>query len=140
MPMGLDRLESLEVEDRLDQPGAGRIAIEDGEQVDPDRLGDRGIVPQHFAKGLLEESSRNIVKSEPGCDPVQDGVFQLFVVEHIGVGERRQAGFGRQHRARLGSHARKDRLAGCELDDLSGYALHHYASPRRAETPAPRPI
>ena len=67
-PMRLDRVKPLEIEYRLDQPRAGRIAIDHRCDVGAEGLRNRRIGSDRLEIGLLDKIARKGLVPEPrGC-------------------------------------------------------------------------
>ncbi len=58
--VGLDRMEALEIQHRLDQPVGGRIAVEHGQHVRADRPHDRGVGAERLGEGVAEQMRGNL--------------------------------------------------------------------------------
>ena len=95
-PVGLDGMEALEVENRLEEAGAGGIPIQDRRNVGAERLADRRILLERFQEGLLEEIGRERPVAEPPGDPVDDRGFEGLVQDRA-HGEACQRRFVMNH-------------------------------------------
>ena len=86
----LDGVEALEVEHRLDEAGAGRVAVGDGEEVGAEGVADGGIGRERLAEGLADEVGRERRVAEPRRDAVGHRGFEGVVVEDHRQDEARQ--------------------------------------------------
>src|SRR6185295_20370672 len=64
-PVGDERVEAFEVEQRLDIAAAGGIAIEHGGQVSAKGAPQLGLFAQHLRKGLADQAGIDIGMIEP---------------------------------------------------------------------------
>ena len=133
--MRLDRVKTLEVEQRLDEARAGGVAVEHRQDVDPERLADSGIVAREFREGLDQQHRRDVAVIEPRRDTVDHRGFQAVVVENRRQHQLRQRRLAAQDLVRLRPHARKQRIGAADLDDFGALALPH-----DLKTPHPRRV
>ena len=77
----LDRVEALEVEHRLEEAGAGRIAVRDRDEVGAEGVADGGIVREHLAEDLADQVGRARRMVEARRDAMDDRRFEGLVVE-----------------------------------------------------------
>ena len=89
--IGLQGVEALEIEHRLDQPHARGIAIGDGHDVGAERLADRRIARDRIVEDLADQRGGDIGVVEPRGDAMGDRAFERLVVEDGGHQERRRA-------------------------------------------------
>ena len=102
--MRRDRMEALEIEHRLDEPRAGGIAVQCGENVGAKGRADRRLAGNDVEIGLADELGRDLVMAEPRRKPLDDRRLQAGLIED---GRRDPAG-----NMRLAAHD----LLGLELD------------------------
>ncbi|MND72560.1 hypothetical protein D3C80_641140 [compost metagenome] len=93
-PMGqamrLDRMEPLEIEHRLQEAQACRIAIVKCLDIDPEDGTPFRPVIQHFHECLTQQNRLQIRMIETLADPVNDTFFQGTMVQHGGIEKRRK--------------------------------------------------
>ena len=65
--MRLDGVETLEIEQRLDEAHAGRIAVGDRDDVGAERLPDGGVAREDFEIGLADQVARQVLMVEPSA-------------------------------------------------------------------------
>ena len=75
-PIGLQRLEALEVEQRLHHPEAGGIAVGDRHDVGAKRLADRRVAGDRLGEGLADQRRGNVRIVEARGDPMGDRALQ----------------------------------------------------------------
>jgi hypothetical protein len=116
--MRLDRVKPLEIEHRLDQPRAGRIAVDHGGNVGAEGLGDRGIARDGVEIGLLDEIARKGLVCEPGAQPVDNRRFKRFLIEDRRKDKTGDVRLVTNGVLRLGAHTREHRIGAGKRDDL----------------------
>ena len=79
--IGLQRLKSFEIEERLHHPHAGGIAISDRHDVRMKGLADRRVARDRLDEGLADQRGRQVAMIEPRGDTVRDRTFKRIVVE-----------------------------------------------------------
>ncbi len=92
--IGLKRVKALEIEQRVDQAGAGRVAVVDGRKVGPD---DRRVFRLPFSdceKCLADEIRVDVIVIQALGEAMADGVLKPAVIEDVRKHERRQLGLG----------------------------------------------
>jgi len=128
----LDRVKPLEVEDRLDEARARRVAIEHGEKVGVERFGEARVVGGDLAVGLADQVARHVGMGEPRRNAVDDDALQRLVVEDRRVDEAGDLGLAADDVLRFARHASEDGIVLCEGDDVAlGFADHETFRRRR---------
>ncbi|GAB5375849.1 MAG: hypothetical protein AcusKO_23110 [Acuticoccus sp.] len=87
-------MKPLEVEERLDQPLARRVAVEHGQHVDAEDVGKIGLVVERVAEGVADMRRRQRRVGQPAGNALGDRILQGRLVEHHLVhqsGQRRLA-------------------------------------------------
>jgi hypothetical protein len=79
--IGLDRLEPLEVQERLEKPVAGRIAIVDRHDIGPRRVAKGGFVLVGFVRHLAQDLFGHLARGQFLRQPVGQRAFQLRMVQ-----------------------------------------------------------
>src|SRR6185437_16747390 len=79
--IGLDRLEALEIEQRLDRPVAGGIALEGGGEIGTCRGSDFGPRGQRFAKSLADEVGRDVGMVEPLGKAMRQRILEAVIAQ-----------------------------------------------------------
>jgi hypothetical protein len=79
--IGLDRLEPLEIEERLEKPVAGRIAVVDRHDIGPRRLAKGGSVLVGFVGHLAQDLLRHLAGGQFLRQPVGQRAFQPAMVQ-----------------------------------------------------------
>ena len=85
--MRLDGVEAFEIQQRLEIAVRGRIAVDGGDEIRPERLADRRLVLERVRIGLADQLAGNIRAIEAVRDAMDDGGLQRIVVEDRGVDE-----------------------------------------------------
>ena len=80
-PVGLQGVEALEIEHRLDQPLAGRIAVGEGENVGAHRLAHRRIAGDEVEEVLADQIAGKIRMGEARGEAMADRLLQSGVIE-----------------------------------------------------------
>ena len=80
--MGLDGVEALEIEHRLDEAVGRRVAVEGRDDVGAERLADLGLIFQRIGIGLPDQFARHVVMIEPFGDAVDDRGFERVVMQN----------------------------------------------------------
>ena len=129
--MGLDRMETLEVEHRLHEPRAGRVAIVDGLNIDAQDRGPFRPVAHHRLEGLAQNNRRNIRVIQPLADAVDHTIFQRRVAQHCRMKESREHGIAIGGQPGFVPQAVPNRIHGLDgfgLEDV--VVCDHCRSPR----------
>jgi hypothetical protein len=79
--IGLDGLEPLEIEKRLEKPVAGRIAVVDGHDIGPRRLAKRGFVGVGFIRHLAQDLLGHLARGQFLRQPIGQRAFQFAMVQ-----------------------------------------------------------
>jgi hypothetical protein len=109
-PMGLDRMEALEVEHRLEEAVGGGIAIDRRHDVGTERGAERRLILQRALVGLPDQLRRHLRVIEPLGDPVHDRGLERVVVQDGREDEGRELGLAPHHLLGLTADARPDRI------------------------------
>jgi hypothetical protein len=109
-PVGLQGVEALEVEHRLEQPVAGRIAVEHRDHVGTEAEPDRRIVGDGRVEGLDDQLGRQCGMGQAAGDAMGDRLLEAALVQHIGEDEAGQRRLGGDRRLGLAAQARPDRV------------------------------
>ena len=80
-PMGLDGVEALVVEHRLDEAVRRRIAVDGRHDVGAERFADRRLVLERVGIGLADQLAGDVGMVEPLGDAMHDRRFQRVVVQ-----------------------------------------------------------
>ncbi len=109
-PVGLDRMEALEIEHRHQEPVARRVAVVIGLDVDTNRRVPLRRLAHHHRIGLADQIRADIGMIEPFREAMDDRTLEAVVVENGGIEKRRQKriAFNRLHR--LAPDRRPDRI------------------------------
>ena len=90
-PMGLDGVEALVVEHRLDQAIGRRIAVGGRHEVGAEGFADRGNVLERVGIGLPDQFARHRGMVEPIGQPMDDRRFERVVVQDGRIDEGARA-------------------------------------------------
>ena len=88
-------MKALEIEQRLHQPQARGIAVDDRDHVGAERDADRGVARDHVLVGLTDQRAGRVAMVEPLGDAMDDGVLQRVVIENSRHQERGERGIAR---------------------------------------------
>ena len=80
--MGLQRVEALEVEQRVDETRGRGIAVVDRHQVGAEGIAEIGVVAQRLVIGLPDQITRQRRMVETPGDAVNHRIFQPLVMQH----------------------------------------------------------
>src|SRR6478736_3378760 len=136
--MGLDRVEALEVEHRLEKPIGGGVAVQRRDDICTKGIADRRLVFERVGVGLADQFGRDLWTIETLGHAVNDRRLQRVVMQNRRIDERRQLGLASCDLLGLTTDARPDRVyliqpSGSHL--LLGHdrlrTLHH---PRKPST------
>ena len=105
-----------------------RVAIDGGDDVRPERLGNGRIVLERIRIGLADQLAGNVGPIEPLGDAVDHRGFERIVVENRGIDEGRKLRLGAGDGLRLVADAFPYRVDPIELEPC--LMLRHDASGR----------
>ena len=123
--IGLQGLEALEVEQRLQHSEAGRVAVGDRDDVGAKRFADRRIAIDRLRVGLADEGRRNVRIVQPRGDPEDDRALQRVMVQDGGHQEGRELGLAPDRLFGFLTDAREQRIVAGEPDDAGSRTLRH---------------
>jgi len=89
-PVRLQRVEALEVEERLDETLAGRVAVEHGGKVGLETQADFGRCARRALERLQDQRLRDDVVLQPRGDAVEHRGFEARLVQDRVQEQRRQ--------------------------------------------------
>ena len=136
--MGLDRVEALEVEHRLEKPIGGGVAVQRRDDICTKGIADRRLVFERVGVGLADQFGRDLRTIKTLGNAVNDRRLQRVVMQNRRIDERRELGLAPCDLLGLATDARPDRVyliqpSGSHL--LLGHdrlrTLHH---PRKPST------
>ena len=78
-------MKALEVENGLQQPIAGGVAVEHGEQIGPNRRAYLRGAGHMFGEGLTNDWIRRFRAIEPLRETVADNAFQAVLGQHRAI-------------------------------------------------------
>jgi len=123
----LKGMKAFEIQERVDQPVAGRIAVVNRRQVDAERGSKLGVAVEDAQERLPDEVGVHIVVTKALGEPVADGVFELAVIEDIRADERGQLRLPPDDILRFGANLIPHRIAGwhfsCPL--AAAFSIQH---------------
>ena len=122
--VGLQRMKTLEVEQRVDETRGRGIAVIDRHHIGPESIPDVGILAQRLVIGLANEIARQRRMIEPVGEAMHHGVFQPIVVQHGRIDKGGQLGLAANDVFRLGPHAIPDRIERRQLRTLRSDLMH----------------
>ena len=128
-PMGLDGVEALVVEHRLDEAAGRRIAVEGGDDVGAEDFADRRLIVERVAIGLADQVAGHVGIAEPFADAVDHRRFQRVVVQDVLVDEGGKLRLAARDVLRLTADARPDRIDLVEALGRPRLKLSHIGSP-----------
>ena len=108
--MGHERMESLEVQKRLDVTRAGRVPVVDGGEIGAEGRAQLRPALQHLGEGLSNQPGVHIGVVETLCEAMTDRIFEPFMRQDGGVDEPAQRAFGHGHGFRFLADRRPDRI------------------------------
>src|SRR5262249_21470542 len=121
--MGLDGMESFEIQHRLEVAVRGGIAIDGRDEIRPERLANRRLVLERVRIGLADQLAGNVRPIEPVRDAVDDRRLERIVMEDRGVNEGRKLRLVPGDVLGFAADALPNRVDGVEL--AAGRMLSH---------------
>lgn len=115
--VGLQGMEALEIEHRLDQPVAGRVTIEHGGDVGAKALGDLAVIRDRLVESLGDQLGRQRRMAEARGDAMGDRRLEARLVHHRREDEAGQRRLGRDRLFGFAAQARPDRVDPVEPGD-----------------------
>jgi hypothetical protein len=109
-PVGDQRVEAFEVEERLDIAMAGGIAIEDGRQIGPEDLSDLGLLRQHIMERLADQGRIHVRMIEALRQAMADRIIETIMREDRRVDEAAELTFRLDNILRFCPNRRPDRI------------------------------
>ena len=109
-PVGLDGVEAFEVQQRLERPGAGGIAVHDRADIGAESFAERRIVRESLVKGLLDDVGGKRRVIETRGDPMSDRRVETRLVEDRAQGKACKRRLLGDHRLRLAPQPVPDRI------------------------------
>ncbi len=108
--MGLQRVETLEVEQGIDEARGCRIAIVDGDEVGAEGVANVGRIAQRLVIGLADQITRQRGMIEPLGDAMHHRILEALMMQHGGIDEGRQFRLAPENVFRLAADAIPDRI------------------------------
>src|SRR6266478_3851040 len=108
--MGLQRMKTLEVEQRVDEARGRGIAVVDRHQIGPESIPDVGILAQRLVIGLANQIARQRRMIEALGEAMHYRVLQPVVMQHGRIDKRGQLAFAANDVFRLVTDAIPDRI------------------------------
>jgi hypothetical protein len=108
--MSLDRVETLEVEQRIDEARSRRIAVIDGHHVGAKDVAEVGLVAQRILVGLADQVTGELGMIEALGDPMDDRILEPLMMQYGRVDEGRKFRLAPDDVFRLLPHMRPDRV------------------------------
>ena len=129
--MGLQRVKTLEVEQRIDEARGCGIAVVDCDQVGAERIAEIGFVAQRLVKGLADQVARQRRMIEPLGDPMDHRILEALVMQHGRIDEGSKLGLATDDVLRLAPDAVPDRIERGELRTLRIDLMHCHDCSRK---------
>ena len=108
--IGLQRLEALEEQDRLQEPVTGRVAVMHGNQIGARRRPQIGVGRMGGVGDFAQDLLAHLARGELQRKPVGERVFQRGMVQKAGMDQPAEQGFGPHRRLGLGTDPGPDRV------------------------------
>src|SRR4051812_4774666 len=108
--MRLDRMEALEIEQRVDEAVRSRIAIDGRHDVIPKSVADRWIVFERVRVSLANQFARHIRMIEPFGDAMHDRLLECVVMQNRGIDEAGKLRLAPRHLLGFVANALPDRI------------------------------
>ena len=118
-----ERVEALEVEQRLDVAAAGRIAIVDGGEIGPERAAELRLVVQHLREGLADQAGIDVGMVQPLRQAMADGILQPLLAEDGRIEEAAERGLVARRLLGLAADFLPDRVDGGDVGPLASCAM-----------------
>ena len=110
-----ERVETFEVEQRLDVSAAGRIAIVDGRQIRAERAAKLRPVLKDLRKGLADQARIDVGMVQPLREAMADGILQPLLAENGRIQEAAEGGLAVRSLLRLAPDFLPDRINGRDV-------------------------
>src|SRR5262249_15608665 len=108
--MGLDGVEALEVEYRLEEAVGRRVAVEGGDDIGAEGDADRRVGFERILIGLPDQLRRYLGTVGPLAQPLDDVGFPGVVVQDRRIDEGRELGLAAHHLLGLRTDAGPNRI------------------------------
>jgi hypothetical protein len=123
--VGLERVEALEVKQRLDETVASWIALRDRHDVGTESITERGIRLEHLVKHLVQKPGVDGGMLQPARQTMADGIFETVMAEHGRVNETAKRRLGSADLVRLAPNLAPDRIVARDRGLLRLLGLLH---------------
>src|SRR4051812_46364063 len=90
--MGLDRMEALEVQHRLEKPIGGGVAVQCRDDIGTEGIADRRLVFERVGIGLADQLGRDLWTIETLGNAVNDRRLKRVMMQNRRIDERRELG------------------------------------------------
>ena len=124
--MRLQRMEALEIEQHLHQAQAGRIAVEHGHDIRPERSAERGIAFDRVLIGLPDQRARHVAMIKTLSDTMHDRLLERVVIENGCHQKRGQRGIAPRSLFCFPANAREDRVIASYPNNTGGRTVRHH--------------
>ena len=129
-PMGLDGVEALVVQHRIDEPVRRRIAVHGGDDVGAERIADLRIALERVRIGLTDQFRRHVRAVETLGDAMHDRRLQRVVMQNGRIEEGREFRLAPDDLFRLAADAHPYRIDRVEFAARFRLMLGHGHLPR----------
>ncbi len=96
-----DRVKTLEMQERLEKPRAGRIALDDGREIGAEGRDQRRLGGDRAKIGVRDRLGGNDGGAETGRDAPHNGLAEALAIEHGASQQPRERRLERHGRAGL---------------------------------------
>ena len=125
--MRLNGVESLEVQNRFDETGTGRITVVNGLYINPQYAAPFGPVCQHLFEGLSQQICWHVRVIESFTDPMDHRILQRTEVQNRRIMVGGKHGIIFHCLLCFGSNGIPDRVHGLDLLGTDGFVGNHIA-------------
>ena len=108
--VGLQRMKALEIENRLDETGAGRVTVINSRDVNTDDFRPFGPIFTHGAKHTTDHVRRKFRLVQPFTNTLNHSIFQRLLVQNIAVNKAAHCRIIVDDRLRLVANLFPDRI------------------------------
>ena len=130
--MGLQGVETLEIQQGIDEARGRGIAVVNRDQIGAEGVAEIGIVAQRLVIGLTDQVARQGGMVEALGNPVHHRLFESIVMQHGRIDERGEFRLPADDVLGLGPHPIPDRIERGKLRAALriGLMLHHRRRPQ----------
>ena len=117
-PVRLNGMKALEIENRLNQPVAGRVTVHHRHKIGAECLAKVAVCGNKLAIHLPDQLGGNLLMREALRQALHNDALQRVMIQNRGENETGQFGLMADHLLRLLPHARQNRVILAKANDV----------------------